>query len=93
MLKTSVLAGTLLVALGVAGASAQSRCRVSDPTGTPLNVRAAPNGPVIGNAMNGALVTVLARTTDNRGRPWVHVAHLASGEPMGWVFREFISCY
>jgi hypothetical protein len=30
-------------------ASAQERCRVMDPTGTPLNVRTAPNGHIVGN--------------------------------------------
>jgi hypothetical protein len=33
--------------------SAQSSCRVRDPTGTPLNVRTSPNGNAAGTLNNG----------------------------------------
>jgi hypothetical protein len=38
---------------------AQSHCRVMDPTGTPLNLRTAPNGQILGNLANGIVVAVL----------------------------------
>lgn len=91
-MRAAILA-TILLSLTASGAFAQSRCRVMDPTGTPLNIRAAPNGEIIGKAANGALVNVLDRSTDGRGRAWVYVAHRASGEPLGWVYREFIACF
>jgi hypothetical protein len=91
-MRLAVLAAAAL-ALTTTGAFAQSRCKVMDPTGTPLNIRTAPNGAVVGQASNGALVSVIDRATDGRGRPWVYIAHRASGEPLGWVFREFIACY
>ena len=89
--RTLVLAGA--AALLAFPALAQSRCKVMDPTGTPLNIRAAPNGEVIGVAANGAMVSIIGNARDNRGRPWVYVAHRDSGQALGWVFREFIACY
>jgi hypothetical protein len=86
----------LLIALLVAttcAASAQGRCRVMDPTGTPLNVRATPNGQITGTLPNGLLVSIRDVTTDNRGRPWALIAQFESGRRIGWVFREFIACF
>jgi hypothetical protein len=86
----------LLIALLIATtsvASAQGRCRVMDPTGTPLNVRATPNGQIIGSLPNGLLVTILDVATDNRGRPWALISQYESGRRIGWVFREFIACF
>jgi len=74
-------------------APAQGRCRVMDPTGTPLNVRATPNGQIIGNLPNGLLVSIIDVATDNRGRPWALIARYDSGRRIGWVFREFIACF
>jgi hypothetical protein len=72
---------------------AQSRCRVMDPTGTPLNVRTSPYGQIVGVVPNDLLVTVLDRATDRGGRPWVYVSQYSNDVPLGWVFREFISCF
>ncbi len=91
-LALAAAATILSLALG-AEAFAQSRCRVMDPTGTPLNVRTSPNGPIIGTLPNGMLVSVIDRTRDARGRMWVYVASLETGQPIGWVFREFIACF
>ncbi|MFG1296224.1 MULTISPECIES: SH3 domain-containing protein [Xanthobacter] len=87
----TLLAASLLAA--ASPASAQSRCRVTDPTGTPLNVRTAPQGQVVGTIPNGTLVTILDHASDSRGRPWVYVAVHKSGRPLGWVYREFVSCF
>lgn len=57
-LTAAIFAATTLAA------QAQSRCRVMDPTSTPLNVRTAPNGRIVGALPNGLLVTVLDRATD-----------------------------
>jgi hypothetical protein len=64
-----------------------------DPTGTLLNVRAEPNGPIVATLENGVLVTVLSRTTDARGKPWTYIGDYSDNRPLGWVFREFIACF
>jgi hypothetical protein len=71
----------------------QERCRVMDPTGTPLNVRASPNGAIIGTLPNGMLVSVIDHTLDKNGKPWVNVVSYETRRSIGWVFREFIACY
>jgi Bacterial SH3 domain len=73
-------------------APAGNRCRVMDPTSTPLNVRTYPNGRIVGAVANGVLVTVLDRSADKAGKQWVYIAEYSSGKSIGWVFREFISC-
>lgn len=87
-----------LVALLLATASAgpvlsQSRCAVTDPTGTPLNIRERPNGGIVGRVGNGAIVRVVQRGYDERGRAWVLIRPSDSEEIAGWVYREFVSCY
>jgi hypothetical protein len=72
------------------GAWAQT-CIVADPSGTPLNVRAHPNGPIRGALHNGAAVEVLQRTFDADGDPWVFVAPVGPGKA-GWVFRNYLTC-
>jgi Bacterial SH3 domain len=71
----------------------ERRCRVMDPTGTLLNVRTNPNGGIVGTLANGVLVSILDRSIDSRGRSWVYVSEYSSGKPIGWVFREFVSCF
>lgn len=85
----------IAVAVTACGAAeAQSnRCRIMDPTGTPLNIRDRPNGEVIGRVGNGRLVTRIRSSEDERGRPWSYVADRETGQPLGWVYREFIACF
>ncbi len=66
-------------------------CMISDPTGTPLNVRAGPNGAVVGRLFNGDVVVMTGAIAQDRGRPWAQISTPNSGV-RGWVFREFISC-
>ena len=51
-----IAASALLLGATVANAAIGDRCKVTDPTGTPLNVRSAPNGKIIGTLANGTLV-------------------------------------
>lgn len=76
-------------------AQAAKVCKVTDPTGTPLNVRDQPNGRVINALKNGREVNIEAITNDTKGRPWAKVSGYYKGEYRiwGWVLREFISCY
>lgn len=70
-------------------------CKVTDPTGTPLNVRDRPNGKVINALKNGRDVYIEETAYDRQGRPWARVSGDRNGKYRlwGWVFREFISCY
>ncbi|WP_176946155.1 SH3 domain-containing protein [Bradyrhizobium sp. Rc2d] len=66
-------------------------CVITDPTGTPLNVRTAPYGRVLGAIANGKRITIVDRTKDNRGRNWVYIAD-QNKKPLGWVFRDYVDC-
>ena len=90
----AILRATLISAslstISLETASASQRCMVTDPTGTPLNVRRF-DGKIIGALHNGEIVKVLRTGADPHGKPWAYVAYETNGE--GWVYREFISCY
>jgi hypothetical protein len=92
MRRLAVAAVALAVSVNAA-AAADERCKVTDPTGTPLNLRDKPNGKVIGTLKNGTLVSITEYADDTKGRPWVDVADYKTKKVLGWVFREFISCY
>lgn len=90
--KAALLGLGLAIASGIAPARAEI-CKVTDPTGTPLNLRAAPNGAVVGTIRNGIDVEILDVSLDSRGRRWTLIRPEGSGPAVGWVFREFLSCY
>jgi hypothetical protein len=69
------------------------RCMVSDPTGTSLNVRATPQGSITGTIGNGVFVRIADTGDDYKGQPWAYIVGWEGGERIGWVFREFVSCY
>ncbi|MGO9546770.1 MAG: SH3 domain-containing protein [Rhodomicrobium sp.] len=77
---------SIAIVLLAASNAAQAGCAVTDPTGTPLNIRSTPNGAIIGTLRNGASVTIQETLYDSRGRLWANIG-------IGWVFREFLSCY
>lgn len=85
----------LLAAATALPAKAETVCKVTDPTGTPLNVRDSPNGRKINALRNGREVYILEDGFDEKGKPWSRVAGYYNGDyrVWGWVFREFISCY
>lgn len=88
--------GVLMIGLGVNPAiRAESICQVTDPTGTPLNVRSSPNGKVTSTLKNGREVKIIDISYDPKGRPWAKVMVDQRGKAtvLGWVFREFLSCY
>lgn len=76
-------------------ANAERICQVTDPTGTPLNVRDRPNGEIINALRNEREVYIDEIVYDDKGRPWAKVSgyHQGKYRYWGWVFREFISCY
>ena len=89
ILRTT-LVGAAPFLSSIDSASASQSCKVTDPTGTPLNVRRF-DGKIIGVLHNGEIVKVLRTGADPHGKPWAYVAYETNGE--GWVYREFISCY
>lgn len=86
--------GVVLV-FGALSANAQDRCKVTDPTGTPLNVRSSPNGKIKGKVSNGTVVHVETESTDTNGKAWSQISVYRRNRyvVLGWVYREFISCY
>jgi hypothetical protein len=88
MFKPVILAAAALAA-SFSAASARD-CMISDPTGTPLNIRESPNGRILGTIRNGERV-IMRDTVDVRGKRW---AELAWDRPGGtvYVLREYISC-
>ena len=86
---------TLATVLSVQPVQAENVCKVTDPTGTPLNVRDQPGGRVINSLRSGREVYIEDIAYDDRGRPWAKISGYYNGQyrVWGWVIREFISCY
>lgn len=66
-------------------------CKITDPTGTPLNLRIAPNGQITGTVKNNTEVYIYEIVSDGKNQQWAKVGF--KGRVWGWAFREFISCY
>ncbi len=79
----------MAAALAASPVLASGECLVDDPTGTPLNVRAAPNGPILTTLRNGTRVTVLEETKRG-GKRWLLVSR--QGERLGWIFGAYVVC-
>ncbi len=91
MTKSMFIAAALFLATLV---SAQAQvCKVTDPTTTKLNVRDSPSGKIIGKLANGRVVYIADTDYDYKGKPWVLVFDAKTDRYLGWVFREFVSCY
>jgi hypothetical protein len=69
----------------VSSAAMSETCTVADPTGTPLNVRRSPNGPIVGALSNGVPVSIRERRGD-----WVSV--VPSTGRSGWVAQKYLDC-
>jgi hypothetical protein len=63
-------------------------CRVTDPSGTPLNVRSAPKGGSIRGAItNDTIVKVLEVRGD-----WARIKPHSSPGKSGWVYSKYLDC-
>ncbi|VEE06597.1 SH3 domain-containing protein [Neisseria animalis] len=73
--------------------SAFAVCYVSDPTGTPLNVRAKPAGKVIAKLKNGTPVVLIDHVAyyDRKGKAWIQIA-TPDNKKIGYVFDDYIVC-
>ena len=68
-MRAFVLRACLMAAtLAASPALAAGECLVDDPTGTPLNVRSAPNGPILTTLPNGARVELDFAPDEKPGR-------------------------
>lgn len=70
-------------------AAGNGQCLVDDPTGTPLNVRSAPNGTILTTLANGTAVEVVDEMNIGTKR-WLFVAR--QGERLGWIFGAYVVC-
>jgi hypothetical protein len=70
-------------------------CRVTDPTGSPLNIRLKPNGKIVARIRNQRIVYPQSIIRDDNGKKWTLIAIEENNKPLvlGWALREFISCY
>jgi len=65
-------------------------CTVSDPTSSPMNVRATPRGEILGTLRNGRRVTI-DRTTEFNNRTWAFA--MSDDESLrGWVVLNYLRC-
>jgi hypothetical protein len=85
LLRAAVLAGLFIAT----PAFAADKCLVDDPTGTPLNVRAEPNGTILTTLQNGMSVTVLEERKLGTKR-WLLVS--LDGRQLGWIFGAYVVC-
>jgi hypothetical protein len=69
-------------------------CKVADPTGTPLNIRANPAGKIVGSLKNGEEVYIQEFITDKKGNKWARVEKTGntSFQPLGWVYSKYLQC-
>ncbi len=78
-----------LVASTPSAFAAYGECYVDDPTGTPLNVRTAPNGTILTTLANGSIVEVVDEMKIGQ-KHWLFVAR--QGERLGWIFGAYVVC-
>ena len=98
-MRKSLLCAVLLIAAFVFGqnnlpqVSAQTMwvgCSVRDPTGTPLNVRAKPNGRILTTVRNGTAVDVDSGTGMSK---WAKIRFSRGRRTItGWVLRDYLNC-
>ena len=72
--------------------TAQAHCQVTDPTGTPLNIRSSPSGEITGTVTNGLQVHLVRTEQDTSGRSWSLIEQVGDDRTLGWVYREYIDC-
>ncbi len=56
-------------------------------------MRESPDGKIVGTLANGALVAIVESKDAANGKPWVKIVDAKTKQPIGWVFREFVSCF
>lgn len=87
----AISAGAILLPSTSFGQIPRGSCMVSDPTGTMLNIRSRPRGPITGQLRNGEIVRIISTRRGERGKSWAMIGG-RNGSDIGWVFREYVSC-
>lgn len=90
----------LFVVMAFAGFTAnaqKSMCRVADPTGTRLNVRAygTSDGRIVARLRNGTLVRLEEWVKDpSSGKIWGKISVYRNRKyvPIGFAFAEYLDC-
>jgi hypothetical protein len=94
-MKITISVLFLFVVTALTGISVKAqKCEVADPTGTPLNVRAKPNGRIVGKLRNGSVVWQEDFLYDSMGREWLKVG-IYRGKKyvvLGYVLKDLLSC-
>ncbi len=68
-------------------------CKVSDQSGTLLNVRSKPNGgKIVKKLKNGTKVFIWEETGDAQDRGWSLIRLTPKGKNIGWVLFELLEC-
>jgi uncharacterized protein YraI len=88
-MKKLLVASLMLAALSSPSFAGDGPCIVTDPTGTPLNVRSTPNGRIVGALHNDMQVGIVAYALVD-GKRWVRV--IPGIGKTGWVFADYVSC-
>jgi hypothetical protein len=88
-LKRLLVASFVLAVLSSPSIAGDGPCIVADPTGTPLNVRSKPNGPIVG-ALHNDMQVVITSSALVGAKQWVRVIP-GIGKP-GWVFADYVMC-
>ncbi len=70
----------------------RARCIVIDDSGTPLNVRATPNGRILGGLLYGHSVEVVEVSLSRNGRYWSRINVNNPIYRSGWVLSALIDC-
>ena len=94
-MKITISVLFLFVVTALAGFSVKAqKCEVADPTGTPLNVRAKPNGRIVGKLRNGSVVWQEDFIYDSMGREWLKVGiyRVKKYVALGYVLMDLLSC-
>jgi hypothetical protein len=90
MKKLLLAVAALIVLTTASNAAAKNVCVVADPTDTPLNVRKAPNGTILGALHNDTLVAV-NQIVMVGGKKWARIVPATTGNG-GWVFLDYLDC-
>ena len=89
------LVATVLALLVAGPARAEDKCIVTDPSGTPLNVRSAPGGKILTTLSNGVTVVIDETQKDAKGREWARIVSITADPKAkgGWIAKDLVSCF
>jgi hypothetical protein len=95
-MRAALCALPLLIAAQAVACDGPPVCTVTDPTGTPLNVRNGPQGRILATLQNGRQVEILEHR-EEKGQLWALVAGFDPeagilAEDGAWVFASYLRC-